>query len=243
MRYRSISPRLGRWLLRDPLHFIDGPNMVLVLLSNPTKSVDPYGLFGLVAGGEVFGPPSPIDLFTPPPYYKWPDGPLPNPCEEACQEVLSDQGPDSWLGGATTCNGFNSIPCVCILELESFEGYPPSGFLPPPPLPGGLADALDEATSILSSCTEVHEAEHAKKAKCYTGSDPNKWHYRAGDIPSPMGGYRDGPDNPDKFGSEAANAASEKCMKEKQAQSENCKSGSTCDMILDNIWHLGGKHE
>jgi RHS repeat-associated protein len=41
--FRSYSPRLGRWLQRDPLEYIDGPSLVEYARSNPKGLVDPWG--------------------------------------------------------------------------------------------------------------------------------------------------------------------------------------------------------
>ncbi len=54
---RSYSPHLGRWLQRDPLGYIDGPNLYEYVRSAPTVLVDPLGL--MPPGGYPPYAPSP----------------------------------------------------------------------------------------------------------------------------------------------------------------------------------------
>jgi len=42
--FRSYSPRLGRWLQRDPLGYVDGVNLYQYVASMPTRFVDLWGL-------------------------------------------------------------------------------------------------------------------------------------------------------------------------------------------------------
>jgi RHS repeat-associated protein len=42
--YRYFSPRLGRWINRDPLGYAGGPNLHAFLENDPVDAVDPYGL-------------------------------------------------------------------------------------------------------------------------------------------------------------------------------------------------------
>lgn len=42
-RNRSVSALLGRWDRRDPLGYVDGPNLYGVCASNPVRLVDPTG--------------------------------------------------------------------------------------------------------------------------------------------------------------------------------------------------------
>jgi RHS repeat-associated protein len=49
--FRSYSPALGRFLQRDPLGYIDGPNLYEYARSMPTVLTDPMGLAAGVAGG------------------------------------------------------------------------------------------------------------------------------------------------------------------------------------------------
>ena len=48
--FRTYSPRLGRWLQRDPLGYVDGVNMYEYVASRPLGMVDPTGLQGAPAG-------------------------------------------------------------------------------------------------------------------------------------------------------------------------------------------------
>ena len=40
---RYYDPEIGRWLSKDPLGMIDGPNMYLYCLNNPIVFIDPFG--------------------------------------------------------------------------------------------------------------------------------------------------------------------------------------------------------
>jgi RHS repeat-associated protein len=44
--FRYMQPGTGRWLKRDPLGMIDGPNMYGYVGANPVMYVDPFGLHG-----------------------------------------------------------------------------------------------------------------------------------------------------------------------------------------------------
>jgi RHS repeat-associated protein len=70
-RARMLHPRLGRFMQRDPLGYVDGPNRYQMLRSNPVNLIDPWGLqsdapsiddiFGDLQGGitgDVWGDPS-----------------------------------------------------------------------------------------------------------------------------------------------------------------------------------------
>ncbi len=43
--FRTYSPRLGRWLQRDPLGYVDGVNMYEYVVSSPTNFIDALGLY------------------------------------------------------------------------------------------------------------------------------------------------------------------------------------------------------
>ncbi|MBW7864417.1 MAG: RHS repeat-associated core domain-containing protein, partial [Candidatus Hydrogenedentes bacterium] len=42
--YRNYSPAMARWMTRDPLGMVDGPNMYGYVGGNPVGSVDPKGM-------------------------------------------------------------------------------------------------------------------------------------------------------------------------------------------------------
>jgi len=57
-RARTLNPRLGRFMQRDPLGYVDSMNLYAYLASNPLSSVDPSGELvggGLLVGGAVVG--------------------------------------------------------------------------------------------------------------------------------------------------------------------------------------------
>jgi RHS repeat-associated protein len=41
--FRAYSPTLGRWLQRDPLGYVDGPNLYAYVIGKPLIYLDPYG--------------------------------------------------------------------------------------------------------------------------------------------------------------------------------------------------------
>jgi uncharacterized protein RhaS with RHS repeats len=53
--FRSYSPELGRWMQRDPLGYVDGPNLYQVVLSRAMTFVDPLGLVSVCGDGSSFG--------------------------------------------------------------------------------------------------------------------------------------------------------------------------------------------
>jgi len=44
--YRYYSPDSSRWLTRDPLGMVDGPNMYAYLVNDPINMIDELGLYG-----------------------------------------------------------------------------------------------------------------------------------------------------------------------------------------------------
>lgn len=47
--YRQYSPDTGRWLTRDPLGMVDGPNVYAYVVNNPVSMFDALGLAGVDA--------------------------------------------------------------------------------------------------------------------------------------------------------------------------------------------------
>ncbi len=43
VRYRYLQPTLGRWLSRDPVGELAGPNLYPYVLNNPIRHSDPTG--------------------------------------------------------------------------------------------------------------------------------------------------------------------------------------------------------
>jgi RHS repeat-associated protein len=52
--FRTYSPRLGRWLQRDPLGYVDGLNMYEYVASMPVTVTDPLGWKLKIAGDKVY---------------------------------------------------------------------------------------------------------------------------------------------------------------------------------------------
>ena len=89
--FRTYSPRLGRWLQRDPLGYVDGVNMYAYAGSSPTNLIDPLGLTSLLpeapgsgydpmlgpfGGDDEIGPPLP---------------PKPEPCDDGTDNPNGDE--------------------------------------------------------------------------------------------------------------------------------------------------------
>ena len=53
--FRYLNPATGRWLKRDPLGMIDGPNMYGYVGGNPVRNIDPAGGVILVVVGVALG--------------------------------------------------------------------------------------------------------------------------------------------------------------------------------------------
>ncbi len=43
--FRYYNPQTARWNMRDPLGFVDGPNVYAYVVGNPVKNIDPLGMF------------------------------------------------------------------------------------------------------------------------------------------------------------------------------------------------------
>ena len=69
-RAREYSSALGRFLQRDPLHLLPGPNAYQYVDSSPSTLLDPLGLFTISPIGRDVGPNPPIRL----PLSRWLDG-------------------------------------------------------------------------------------------------------------------------------------------------------------------------
>jgi RHS repeat-associated protein len=57
--FRGYSPALARFLQRDPLGYIDGPNLYEYVASMPTVATDPLGLTSLIDPNGGMGTPTP----------------------------------------------------------------------------------------------------------------------------------------------------------------------------------------
>ena len=68
--YRYYNPQTARWNMRDPLGFVDGPNVYAYVAGNPVNGYDP---FGLVRGTDLCrpGPNAPEEWPTPPRRWSW----------------------------------------------------------------------------------------------------------------------------------------------------------------------------
>jgi RHS repeat-associated protein len=49
--YRFYNPQLARWMSRDPLGMVDGPNVYAYVNGMPVGGIDPLGLYGMVPPG------------------------------------------------------------------------------------------------------------------------------------------------------------------------------------------------
>jgi RHS repeat-associated protein len=97
--FRTYSPRLGRWLQRDPLGYVDGVNLYAYAGSSPTNLVDPLGftsllpeapgsdydpMLGPFGGDDEIGPPLP---------------PKPEPCDDGTDNPNGDEEDGTGRGG------------------------------------------------------------------------------------------------------------------------------------------------
>jgi RHS repeat-associated protein len=98
--YRYYSPRLGRWISRDPIGERDLPNIYEYVHNQPSCKYDPLGL----STNQVFG----------------------SRCGDCFQTCLQNQSLIAASGGAGTvlCRK-DGCRCACLLETV----YPPSGDL------------------------------------------------------------------------------------------------------------------
>lgn len=58
--YRYYAPAAGRWMTRDPLGMVDGPNVYAYVGAKPLQQRDPFGLCGGEAEGDV---PPPCEFY------------------------------------------------------------------------------------------------------------------------------------------------------------------------------------
>jgi RHS repeat-associated protein len=82
VRFRHLHSKIGRWASRDPVQYLDGPNLYAYCGSNPLSFVDPFGLDGVAApkggstpltGGSIWPEGLPgLTLGLPPKPASWP---------------------------------------------------------------------------------------------------------------------------------------------------------------------------
>ena len=53
--FRYYNPQTARWNMRDPLGFVDGPNMYAYVAGNPVNSIDYSGLASCPPGWQNYG--------------------------------------------------------------------------------------------------------------------------------------------------------------------------------------------
>ena len=57
--FRYYNPQTARWNMRDPLGFVDGPNVYAYVAGNPVNYIDPFGLSAASACMIAIGPSLP----------------------------------------------------------------------------------------------------------------------------------------------------------------------------------------
>lgn len=83
VRFRWYFPEIGRWGRRDPLTYVDGPNLYEYLSDSPIRSVDPTGLFD---------PSAPLPKIVPPMRPNVADDPQGPTYDEGLRSLLSGYG-------------------------------------------------------------------------------------------------------------------------------------------------------
>jgi len=108
--YRQYDPKASRWLTRDPLGMVDGPNVYAYVTGNPVGAVDPLGLWswcGLICAGICGGIGGGAALIC-----------APSIC------------------GAVACGVVTGVTCYVVCEsLCNMEDSPDDCCEPPEPLP------------------------------------------------------------------------------------------------------------
>ena len=141
--YRYYSPRLGRWVSRDPSEETGGVNLQMALLNDPVNSIDDLGMQSVrPATDEIEAEP-----------YGTCDGPT-NDCRTTCLSAPPDKQ------GYQSCNGDTPCWCVCANNIRQ-------------PTLERKHEGLRVANQLIQQCTEVDEKSHASRAVCGQRKDPS----------------------------------------------------------------------
>jgi RHS repeat-associated protein len=97
--FRTYSPRLGRWLQRDPLGYVDGVNMYAYARSSPTSLIDPLGLTSLLPGAPGSGYDPMLGPFGGDNEIGPPLPPKPEPCDDGTDNPNGDEEDGTGRGG------------------------------------------------------------------------------------------------------------------------------------------------
>ena len=175
VRYRVYDPRLGRWLQRDPLGYVDGTNLYAATLSSPATKSDPLGL---CASGDCTLPAiAPLDSTVviwapetnPHPSLRSPRDTGDDPTWENCC-VMDRHWNTSGLGIArafvTCCNG-EKIVCM----PTSSHSYQTGNLKTPSSSEKNIG--LERADMIIDSCRLDHELRHVSQQSISCDGVPN----------------------------------------------------------------------
>jgi RHS repeat-associated protein len=121
--YRYYSPRLGRWISRDPIGEKGGINLYVLVTNSPTNSVDPSGQTALDAYKKARGLPVPKAMGI-------------NSNAVAQLKIWGWPGIDAGLGGAIMF--FGDTCEIALFKVQAGWADAPGGiFHPLPPEDGG----------------------------------------------------------------------------------------------------------
>jgi len=147
LRNRYYHANLGKFFTRDPLGYVDGPNLYQYVGGKPVISFDPMGLCGALCNIEKPVRIEPGILPVPPGFTpSWIEANQGDYCWEYCSRV----GPSGFgSGGVTIC--IKGFPILCICNDNVDRRYPKFD-------PGFLTH--------FKNCILQHERCHATQVDC-----------------------------------------------------------------------------
>lgn len=182
---------MGNWLQRDPEGYVDGLSLYGCFRNSPLAHVDPDGRLTILSGG---GGAVQAGGIPQRPYQHCPDCAA-EEIEDCCERFRRGGNWEYGLLGKTFC--CDGSPVYCTRSPSSGSGGP------------GAA----KAGEIIESCVGAHEAVHAKSCPCDGGGSPMN-----ADGSIRQCNRLSQSDEEVQAGCAEADAASEECLKEKQAQ-------------------------
>jgi len=206
-RFRNHSPKLGRWLERDPLEYIDGANQYAYQRGRVVIGRDPLGLLTVLGGGGHFrgnglgwdGVP-----------FREKPGPEEDCCTRCWQQTLSDLGPGESAPLARLCCCGGEVEVCNFLEGGQNEG---------------ASSGNEAADQAINECANDHEENHDTLGHgvCQPGDDgvPAPW-------PSPYSDEGCNEAEWEQYGIER------ECIERKQGEGVCDGEPDTCSQALDD---------